>query len=37
LDMKRSWAKNKKEFKPSHDRKPVHRLQNICFNGRGWA
>jgi len=37
LRMKEDWVKRDKEFKPMPILKPVQRLQNICFNGRGWA
>lgn len=37
LNMKSTWSKKDKQFKPMPIMKPEHRLQNICFNGRGWG
>lgn len=35
--MKDDWRPDSRHMKPMPLLRPTHRLQNICFNGRGWA
>ena len=35
--MKDMWIQKPRHMKPFPIMRPTHRLQNICFGGRGWA
>lgn len=35
--MKDDWVQKPRHMKPFPIMRPSHRLQNVCFGGRGWA